>query len=61
MGKKSWTVPAKTTDAYYDLIQRKREIRDKLKAYFPDIKIGDPIEYEKATHEFIFRFQTKII
>ena len=56
-GEKMWPVPAKDTDEYQELVQRKREANNMLKAYFPDIKDGDPIEFVESSKSYEFRFQ----
>jgi hypothetical protein len=54
-------VPAKTTKEYRLAVQRKKEIIDKLKAFFPDIQDGDPIEFVKSSNSYEFRFQSRTI
>ena len=57
--KDSLPVPAKSTKEYQTLVQRKREINNTLKAFFPDIKDGDPIEFDSRINSYVFRFQSR--
>ncbi|MBO5695283.1 MAG: hypothetical protein J6S98_07755 [Lentisphaeria bacterium] len=54
-------VPAKTTKEYRPMVQRKKEMNDKLKAFFPDIQDGDPIEFVDSENCYQFRFQSRTI
>lgn len=57
----SWPVPAKATDEYKELVQRKREINNSLKSFFSNIQDGDPIEFVKSSNSYEFRFQSRTI
>lgn len=52
-------VPAKTTAYYKELVQRKRELNNALKAFFPAVDDGDPLVFDNATQSYLIRFRTK--